>query len=124
MSFSHRINVPDHSMRLDCGSQGEVEELGFALDGVVGDAGFDHSFGLLVELGRDGPMLQCAHALAVADAFGDRRAVLLGRIALHAADERGRIAALYIAMIARHQGVCIQAFGHRAEAESWLGHLG
>jgi hypothetical protein len=74
----------------------------------------------LVELGPDGPILDCTHALAVADAFGSRLDELQGRIALYASGERGRIAALFIAMISRHQGLRIEAFRERAWVEQWL----
>src|SRR5689334_8732959 len=99
MPFSQRVTVADRTARLEFAALSQIGELESALDGVVGAGGFERSFALLVELGRDSPILQCVHALEVADAFSNRREKLQGRIALHAADERGRIAALFIAMI-------------------------
>jgi hypothetical protein len=121
MSFSHQISSEEHTARLDCGTLNQVGELEPALDSLLGEAGFDPSFGLLVELGREGPILECAHALTVADAFGSRRDRLRGRVALYAPGERGRIAALFIAMIGRHQGLRMEAFRERAWAVQWLG---
>jgi len=121
MSFSHQISVTEHRARLDCGTLSQVDELNPALDRLVGEADFQRSFGLLVELGQDGPILECTHALAVADAFGSRRNQLQGRVALYAPGERGRISALFIAMIGRHQGLRMEAFRERAWAVQWLG---
>ena len=121
MRFSHRINTAEHRARLDCGTLSQVDELESALDGLLREADFERSFSLLVELGRDGELLECAHSVAVADAFGSRRNRLQGRIALYAPGERGRIAALFIAMIGRHQGLRMEAFRERAWAEQWLG---
>jgi len=121
MSFSHQISVTEHRARLDCGTLSQVDELKPALDSLLAAAGFERSFGLLVELGQDGPLLECTHALGVADAFGSRRNQLQGRVALYAPGERGRIAALFIAMIGRHQGLRMEAFRERAWAEQWLG---
>jgi hypothetical protein len=121
MTFSHEISVAGQTARLDCGTLCQVDELESALDGLLGAGGFERSFGVLVELGQDGPILQCSHALEVADAFDSRRDKLQGRIALHASDERGRIAALFIAMIARHHGLRMEAFGESARAIQWLG---
>ena len=73
-----------------------------------------------MELGADGAILGDMHAFAVADGFGSRRGWLQGRIALYAPGERGRAAALFIAMIGRHQGLRMEAFGERAWAEQWL----
>jgi hypothetical protein len=121
MPFSHQIDAAERRARLDCGTLNQVDELDPALDSLLGEADFQRSFNLLVELGRDGPILECAHALAVADAFGSRRDRLQGRVALYAAGERGRVAALFIAMIGRHQGMRMEAFRERAWAEQWLG---
>lgn len=121
MPFSHQISIAEHRARLDCGTLGQVDELKPALDSLLDDAGFERSFGLLVELGPDGPILECAHSVAVADAFGSRRNRLQGRVALYAPGERGRIAALFIAMIGRYQGLRMEAFRERAWAEQWLG---
>jgi len=60
-------------------------------------------------------------ALAVADAFNVHRDQLQGRIALHATDEHGGVAALYIAMIGRHHGLRMEAFRERGGAVAWLG---
>jgi hypothetical protein len=124
MSFSHRISVTDQRALLDCGSLGQLDELQTALGKLLGEARFESSFGLLVELGQDGPILECTHALAVADAFSAHWDELQGRIALHASDERGRVAALYIAMIGRHHGLRIEAFRERGGAVAWLGGVG
>jgi len=121
MPFSHQISAAEHRARLDCGTLNQLDELDPALDSLLGEADFQRSFNLLVELGRDGPILECAHALAVADAFGSRRDRLQGRVALYAPGERGRVAALFIAMIGRHQGLRMEAFRERAWAEQWLG---
>ena len=121
MSFSHQISVGVHRARLDCGTLGQVHELESALDSLLGEASFGPAFDLLVELGRDGPILDCTHSMAVADAFDNRRGGLQGRIALYASDERGRIAALLIAMIGRHHGLRMEAFGERITALEWLG---
>ena len=121
MPFSHQISAAEQRARLDCGTLNRLDELDPALDSLLGEADFQRSFNLLVELGRDGPILECAHALAVADAFGSRRDRLQGRVALYASGERGRIAALFIAMIGRHQGLRMEAFRERAWAEQWLG---
>jgi len=121
MSVSHQISAADHRARLDCGTLSQVDELDPALDSLLGEGDFQRTFGLLVELGRDGPILECVHSVAVADAFGSRRNQLQGRIALYASGERGRIAALFIAMIGRHQGLRMEAFRERAWAEQWLG---
>ena len=121
MSCSHQISAAERRARLDCGSLSQVDELDPALDSLLGEADFQRSFGLMVEFGRDGPILDCAHSVAVADAFGSRRNRLQGRIALYAPGERGRIAALFIAMIGRHQGLRMEAFRERAWALQWLG---
>jgi hypothetical protein len=121
MPFSHQISVAEQRARLDCGALGQVDELMPAIDSLLGEADFQRSFGLLVELGRDGPLLECSHSVAVADAFGGRRDQLRGRVALYAPGERGRIAALFIAMIGRHQGLRMEAFKERAWAVQWLG---
>jgi hypothetical protein len=121
MPFSHQISAAKHRARLDCGTLNRVDELHPALDSLLAEADFKRSFGLLVELGPDGPILECAHSVAVADAFGSRRDRLQGRVALYAPGERGRIAALFIAMIGRHQGLRMEAFRERAWAEQWLG---
>lgn len=121
MPFSHQISAAERRARLDCGTLNQLDELDPALDSLLGEADFQRSFNLLVELGRDGPILECAHALAVADAFGSRRDRLQGRVALYAPGERGRIAARFIAMIGRHQGLRMEAFRERAWAEQWLG---
>lgn len=120
MPFSHRISVTQQSALLDCGTLGRLDELESAIDSLLGDAAFESTFGLLVELGQDGPILECTHSLAVADAFGGRWGELQGRIALHASDERGRIAAHYIAMIGRHHGLRMEAFRERVGAVEWL----
>ena len=120
MSCSHQISAAEHRARLDCGTVNQVDELYPALDSLLAEADFQRSFGLLVELGQDGPILECAHSVAVADAFGRRRDQLQGRIALYASGERGRIASLFIAMIGRHQGLRMEAFRERAWAEQWL----
>lgn len=52
------------------------------LDGLLRETDFERSFSLLVELGREVELLECAHSVAVADAFGSRRNRLQGRIAL------------------------------------------
>ena len=121
MSFSHQINTAGHKARLDCGTLSQVDELKPALDNLLAAAGFERSFGLLVELGQDGPLLECTHALGVADAFGSRRNQLQGRVALYAPGERGRIAAVFIAMIGRYQGLRMEAFRERAWALQWVG---
>jgi hypothetical protein len=121
MSFSHRISVTDQHALLDCGSLGQLTELQEELGSLLGEARFESSFGLLVELGQDGPILECTHALAVADAFSAHRKELQGRIALHACDEHGGVAALYIAMIGRHHGLRMEAFRERGGALAWLG---
>ena len=121
MRVSHRINTAEHRARLDCGTLSQVDELESALDGLLREADFERPFSLLVELGREGELLECAHSVAVADAFGSRRNRLQGRIALYAPGEGGRIAALFIAMIGRHQGLRMEAFRERAWAEQWLG---
>jgi hypothetical protein len=120
MSFSHQITAAEHRARLDCRALDQIDELDPALDSLLGEADFQRSFNLLVDLGRDGPILECAHSVAVADAFGNRRNQLQGRIALYASGERGRIAALFLAMISRHQGLRIEAFRERAWVEQWL----
>lgn len=120
MPFSHRISVTDQRVLLDCGTLGQLDELQAALGGLLREARFESSFGLLVELGQDGPMLECTHALAVADAFTAHWDELQGRIALHASDDHGRIAASYIAMIGRHHGLRIEAFRERGGAVAWL----
>ena len=75
MSFSHRISVTDQRALLDCGSLGQLTELQTALGSLLGEARFQSSFGLLVELGQDGPIVECTHALAVADALLPGQAV-------------------------------------------------
>jgi hypothetical protein len=120
MAFSHEISAAERRARLDCGALRQVGELKPALDTLLGEPGFERSFGLLVELGADGPIVECAHAQAVADAFGSCRDRLQGRVALYAPGERGRVAALFIAMIGRYQGLRMEAFRERAWALQWL----
>jgi hypothetical protein len=120
MAISHQISTAEHRARLDCGALSQVDELEPALNSLLREPAFDRTFGLLVELGSDGPIVECAHALAVADAFGSRRDRLQGRVALHAPGERGGIAARFIAMIGRYQGLRMEAFKERAWAEQWL----
>jgi hypothetical protein len=100
---------------------GQLDELEPALGNLLGDTRFDCSFGLLVELGQDGPILDCTHALAVADAFSTCWGELWGPIALHASDEYGHIAALFIAMKGRHHGLRMEAFREQGGAVAWLG---
>ena len=124
MSFSHQISVAGHRARLDCGTLGKVNELESALDSLLGEASLGPAFDLLVELGRDGPILDCTQSLAVVDAFDNRRGGLQGRITLYASDERGRIAALLIAMIGRHHGLRMESLRERITALEWLGGFG
>jgi hypothetical protein len=121
MPCSHQISAAERRAQLHCGTLTQVDELKPALDRLLGDAGFERSFDLLVELGRDGPALECAHALAIARVFGSCRDQLHGRVAFYAPGARGRIAALFIATIGRLQGVRMEAFSERGWALQWLG---
>ena len=121
MSFSHQISVAGHRARLDCGTLGKVHELESALDSLLGEASLGPAFDLLVELGRDGPILDCTLSLAVVDALPQPAEAGFRAGSPSMPRKRVSIAALLIAMIGRHHGLRMESLRERITALEWLG---
>jgi hypothetical protein len=107
-------------VRLDCTGLANVRALECELAGFLADDGYDRAGGVLVEFGSGGALLAPAEALGIADAFAARRTHFQGRIALHAAGDGGYVAARFIAIVGRHEGLRMEAFREVGRAVEWL----